>query len=81
MLGREREDREAKKPRDSGGYSGARAPVAACHGRDYVSRPVPSELLSSSGILATPRSQVAHYTPPLSSAPPAWGAFSSHVLR
>ncbi|XP_070057832.1 uncharacterized protein [Nicotiana tomentosiformis] len=42
MRGRERENREAKRPRDSGGYSGARAPVVAHYGRGYVSRPVHS---------------------------------------
>ncbi|XP_070036924.1 uncharacterized protein [Nicotiana tomentosiformis] len=54
MRGLEIEDRKAKRPRDSGGYSGARAPVAARH---------------------------AHLAQPLSSAPPAWGAFSRQSSR
>ncbi|XP_019262484.1 PREDICTED: uncharacterized protein LOC109240316 [Nicotiana attenuata] len=53
MRGREREDREAKRPRDSGGYSGARAPVSAHHGRGYVSHLVRSALPSTSGAPAT----------------------------
>ncbi|XP_070054243.1 uncharacterized protein [Nicotiana tomentosiformis] len=81
MRGREREDREAKKPRDSGAYSGARAPVATHHGRGYVSRIIHSALPVSSGISATPRSQVAHYAPPLSSAPSARGAFNGQSSR
>ncbi|XP_070046557.1 uncharacterized protein [Nicotiana tomentosiformis] len=44
MWAREREEREAKRPRDSGIYSDARAPIAACHGRIYVSSPVHSAL-------------------------------------
>ncbi|XP_070049097.1 uncharacterized protein [Nicotiana tomentosiformis] len=71
MWSQEREERKAKRPRDSVTYSGARAPVVARHGRGYVSYPVHSALLASSSIPATPRSQFAHYAPPLSSAPPA----------
>ncbi|XP_070054277.1 uncharacterized protein [Nicotiana tomentosiformis] len=77
MWAWEREKRKAKRPRDSGTYSGARALVVAvaCHARGYVSRPIHSALLASSSIPATPRPQVPHYAPPLSSAPPARGAF------
>ncbi|XP_070046883.1 uncharacterized protein [Nicotiana tomentosiformis] len=76
LAGLEREDMEAKKPRDSGTYNGVRAPIVACRGRGYVIHPVYSTLPASSSITATPRSQVAHYAPPQSSAPPARGAFS-----
>ncbi|XP_070034688.1 uncharacterized protein [Nicotiana tomentosiformis] len=46
------------------------------HGRRYVTRPVHSTLPASSGTLASSRSKVAHYAPPLSSAPPAQDAFN-----
>ncbi|XP_070040665.1 uncharacterized protein [Nicotiana tomentosiformis] len=74
--GWEREDREDKRPRDSSTYSGSRAPIAARHGRGYVSCPVHSTLPASNGIPATPRSHVGYYAPLLSSVPPAQGAFS-----
>ncbi|XP_070045064.1 uncharacterized protein [Nicotiana tomentosiformis] len=76
MRGREREDMEAKRPRESGGYSGARATVASRHGRGYVSRLVHSTLPASSGVPIIPMSQVAHFAQPLSSAPSARGDFS-----
>ncbi|XP_070042667.1 uncharacterized protein [Nicotiana tomentosiformis] len=53
MRGQDREDREAKMPRDSRGFSGARAPIVARHGRGYVSRPVHSALPSTRSALAT----------------------------
>nr|XP_033510869.1 uncharacterized protein LOC117275674 [Nicotiana tomentosiformis] len=81
MWGREREDREAKRPQNSGTYSVARASVAACLGRGYVSHLVHLALPASSGIPTTPKSQAAHYASPLSSAPPARGAFSSQSIR
>ncbi|XP_070056741.1 uncharacterized protein [Nicotiana tomentosiformis] len=81
MWGQEREEMEAKRPRDSGTYSGARAVVAARHGRGYVSYPIHLTLPASSGIPATSRSQVAYYAPPLCSAPPARGAFSGQSSR
>ncbi|XP_070035425.1 uncharacterized protein [Nicotiana tomentosiformis] len=81
MWAREREEREAKRPRDSITYSGARAPVAAHQSRGYVSRLVHSALLASSGILATPTPQAPYYAPPLSSAPPGRGAFSGQSSR
>ncbi|XP_070057061.1 uncharacterized protein [Nicotiana tomentosiformis] len=81
MRGREREDMEAKRPRDFGTYSGARAPVATHHGRGYVSYPVHLALPASSGIPATLKSQVSHYALPLSSAPLARGAFSGQSSR
>ncbi|XP_070002867.1 uncharacterized protein [Nicotiana sylvestris] len=81
MRGRKREDREAKKPRDSTGYSSARAPVAAPYGRGYVIHPVHSTFRASSGTPTTSRSQVAHYASPLSSAPLTRGAFSDQSSR
>ncbi|XP_070040669.1 uncharacterized protein [Nicotiana tomentosiformis] len=71
MWARDREEREAKRPQDSGTYSGARAPVAARHGSGYVSHHAYSALPASSDIPATLRPQVPHYAPPLSNAPPA----------
>ncbi|XP_070040136.1 uncharacterized protein [Nicotiana tomentosiformis] len=76
MWGLERKERDTKRPRDSGTYSGSPAPVATCHGRGYVSSPVHSALSASSGIPATPRSQVAYYALPLSSAPSTRGVFN-----
>ncbi|XP_070040430.1 uncharacterized protein [Nicotiana tomentosiformis] len=49
MFARDREEREAKRYREAGYYSGARAP-AALHGRGYVSRPVLSALPASIGV-------------------------------
>ncbi|XP_070042756.1 uncharacterized protein [Nicotiana tomentosiformis] len=58
MWAREREEREVKRPRDSGAYSGDGALGEARHGMGYVSRPVHSALPASNGIPATPRPQV-----------------------
>ncbi|XP_070032067.1 uncharacterized protein [Nicotiana tomentosiformis] len=81
MWGREGEDREAKRPRGNGGFSGGHAAVTAHHGRGYVSHPYHSALPASSGTLTISRSQVAHFTQPLSSAPPTRGALSVPVVR
>ncbi|XP_070026361.1 uncharacterized protein [Nicotiana sylvestris] len=81
MLTWEREEREAKRPRESSIYSGTRALVAARYGRGYVIRPVHSALLASSSILATPRPQAPYYAPPLSSAPPTRGAYNGQSSR
>ncbi|XP_070031931.1 uncharacterized protein [Nicotiana tomentosiformis] len=81
MRSHEREDREAKGPRDYGGYNGARAPTATYYGRGYVSRPVHLALPASTGAPATPRSQVAHFAQLLSSVHPARGAFSGQSSR
>ncbi|XP_070039362.1 uncharacterized protein [Nicotiana tomentosiformis] len=81
MCAREREVREAKRPRDSRTYSSSRAPVAVRHGRGYVSRPIHSTLLASSDIPATPMPPVPHYALPLSSAPTTQGAFSGQSSR
>nr|XP_009794924.1 PREDICTED: uncharacterized protein LOC104241387 [Nicotiana sylvestris] len=55
MLACEREEREAKRSRETGSYSGARAPAAVRHGRGFVSFPVDSTLPAASDIPATPR--------------------------
>lgn len=81
MLTWDREEREAKRSRDSGKYSGTRAPVAARHGRVYVNRHVHLAFPASSGFSATPRTQAPYYAPPFSSASPAWGAFSGQSSR
>ncbi|XP_070055356.1 uncharacterized protein [Nicotiana tomentosiformis] len=62
MLARDRKEREAKMPRESGTYSGTRAPAAVGHGRVYVSHPVHSTLPTASGIpaLRCPRSLIMH---------------------
>ncbi|XP_070050123.1 uncharacterized protein [Nicotiana tomentosiformis] len=54
MFSRDREEREAKRSRETGHYIGARAP-AACYGRGFVSRPVHSNLAAASGVPAPPR--------------------------
>ncbi|XP_070054548.1 uncharacterized protein [Nicotiana tomentosiformis] len=58
-----------------------RLEVTANNGRGYVSRPFHSSLPASSSITDTPRPQVSHYAPPLSSAPSAQGAFSGQSCR
>ncbi|XP_070051777.1 uncharacterized protein [Nicotiana tomentosiformis] len=63
MFARDREEREAKRSRETGNYSGARAP-AACYGRGFVSRPVYSALPAASGVPAPPRPQEPYYAPP-----------------
>ncbi|XP_070008055.1 uncharacterized protein [Nicotiana sylvestris] len=49
------------------------------HGRGYMSRPVHSDLLAASGILARPGPQEPYYAPLASSAPLARGAFRVHL--
>nr|XP_016490373.1 PREDICTED: GTP-binding protein YPT10-like [Nicotiana tabacum] len=55
IHGQERKNREAKRLRDSGEFSGARAAVSARHGRGYVSRPVHSTLPATHSAPAIPR--------------------------
>ncbi|XP_070034338.1 uncharacterized protein [Nicotiana tomentosiformis] len=55
MLTRERDEREAKRSRESGTYSGTRSPAASRQGRGYVGLPVHSALPAASGAPATPR--------------------------
>ncbi|XP_070042625.1 uncharacterized protein [Nicotiana tomentosiformis] len=81
MRGHERENREAKRPCGTRGFSGGHAAATTSHGRIYVSHPVHSALTTSSGAPVIPRSQVTHFTQPLSSAPPARGDFSVSVVR
>lgn len=81
MHARDKEEREAKRSRESGHYSGARAPAAVRHGRGYMSHLVHSALPAASGIKAPPRPQEPYYTPSISSAPPARGAFSGQSSR
>ncbi|XP_070039275.1 uncharacterized protein [Nicotiana tomentosiformis] len=55
MLTRDREEREAKRSRESGTYSGTRAPASARQGRGYMSRLVHSALPAASGAPTTTR--------------------------
>ncbi|XP_070036173.1 uncharacterized protein [Nicotiana tomentosiformis] len=80
MLDRDREKREAKRSRETGSCSGARSP-AARHGRGYVSRSVHSALQAASGVPSPSRPQEPYYTPPVSSVPPARGAFSGQSSK
>ncbi|XP_070001892.1 uncharacterized protein [Nicotiana sylvestris] len=66
MLARDREEREAKRSRESGHYSGTRASTAICH---------------ASGIQAPPRPQEPYYAPPVSSVPPTYGAFNGQSSK
>ncbi|XP_070010704.1 uncharacterized protein [Nicotiana sylvestris] len=75
MHAREREEREAKRSRELGHFSGARTPAAGHHGRGYMSRPVHSALPVASNAPTPPRFQEPYYASPVSSAPPARGAF------
>ncbi|XP_070004679.1 uncharacterized protein [Nicotiana sylvestris] len=79
MLARNREEREAKRSRDSGHYSSARASVVVHHGRDYVSLIVHPALLAASGNPVPPRPQEPYYASPVSSVPSARGAISGIV--
>ncbi|XP_070034555.1 uncharacterized protein [Nicotiana tomentosiformis] len=81
MRDRDRDDREAKRSRGIGGFSGGHAAASSYYSRGYMSRPVHSVLLASSGAPVVPRSQVAHFPQPISSVPPARGAFNSHSAR
>ncbi|XP_070039285.1 uncharacterized protein [Nicotiana tomentosiformis] len=81
MLTRDRKEREAKRSRESGTYSGARAPAAACQGRGYMGRPIHSALPASSGAPATTRQHDPYYAPPVSIVPPILGASSDHSSR
>ncbi|XP_070038317.1 uncharacterized protein [Nicotiana tomentosiformis] len=81
MLALDREEREAKRSRESDTYSGTRAPTAVRHGRGYVSRPVHSALPAASGTTIPSRPQGSYYALPISSVPPARGAFSGRSSR
>ncbi|XP_070048948.1 uncharacterized protein [Nicotiana tomentosiformis] len=64
ILNQDREKREAKRSRESGTYSGTRAPATACQGRGYMGRPVQSALPAASNDPATTRPQDPYYAPP-----------------
>ncbi|XP_070036815.1 uncharacterized protein [Nicotiana tomentosiformis] len=81
MRGCEREYKEAKRPRGTGGFSGGHDAATARHGRGYVSCPVHSVLPASSGTVGIPMSQASHFAQPLSSVPPARGPFSGQSGR
>ncbi|XP_075111103.1 uncharacterized protein LOC142181651 [Nicotiana tabacum] len=81
MHAREREEREAKRSRESGHYSGARTPAAGRHGRGYMSRPIHSALPAASSAPTPPRPHEPYYAPSVSSAPPARGAFRGQSSR
>ncbi|XP_070036936.1 uncharacterized protein [Nicotiana tomentosiformis] len=70
MRIREREKREAKRPRDSITYNNSRASATTRHGRGYVDRPIHSALPAASGTPATPKPQVPYYASPVSTVPP-----------
>ena len=80
MFARDRVEREAKRSRETGHYSGARAP-AARYGRGFVSRLVHSALPAASGVPAPPRPQEPYYAPPVSSMPPTRGAITGQSSR
>ncbi|XP_070025848.1 uncharacterized protein [Nicotiana sylvestris] len=81
MLTREREEREAKRSRESVHYSGAHTPVVGRYGRGYMGRPVHSPPPTASSALAPPRAQEPYYAPSVSSAPPTRGAFRGQSRR
>ncbi|XP_070044577.1 uncharacterized protein [Nicotiana tomentosiformis] len=81
MLAWDREERQAKRSRESATYSGTRAPATVPHGRGYRSRPVHSALPAASGISAPSRPHKPYYAPPVSSVPAAWGAFSGQSSK
>ncbi|XP_070039756.1 uncharacterized protein [Nicotiana tomentosiformis] len=81
ILSQYREEREAKRSRESSTYSGTRAPAAVRHGRGYVSRPVHSALPIVSSVPAPARPQEPYYAPPIASAPPTQRAFSGQSSR
>ncbi|XP_070012915.1 uncharacterized protein [Nicotiana sylvestris] len=81
MHAREREEREAKRSRESGHFSGTRTSGAGRHGRGYTGFPVHSALPSPSSTPAPPKSQEPYYAPPVSSAPPARGTSKGQSSR
>ncbi|XP_070049526.1 uncharacterized protein [Nicotiana tomentosiformis] len=81
VLAREREERDAKRSPESGTHSGTRDPGARRRGRGYRSRPIHLMFPAVSGIPVPYRPQEPYYAPPVSSAPPARGAFSCQSSR
>ncbi|XP_070034199.1 uncharacterized protein [Nicotiana tomentosiformis] len=66
MLSRDKEKRKAKRSRETGHYSEARAP-ATRYGKGFVSLLVHSALPAVSGVPAPPRPQEPYYAPPVAS--------------
>ncbi|XP_070054265.1 uncharacterized protein [Nicotiana tomentosiformis] len=80
MLAWDREKREAKRSRETGHYSGARA-IAARHSKGFMSRPVHSAFPAASGVPVPSRHQEPYYAPLVSSVPPTRGAISGQSSR
>ncbi|XP_070036089.1 uncharacterized protein [Nicotiana tomentosiformis] len=81
ILTWDREERETKSSRESGTYSGTRAPATAHQCRGYMGCPVHSALPATSGAPATTRPQDHYYAPPMSSVPPMRDASSGQSCR
>ncbi|XP_070031731.1 uncharacterized protein [Nicotiana tomentosiformis] len=81
MLTQDREEREAKRSRESGTYSGTRAPATARQGRGYMGCPVHSALPAASGAPTTTRPQDPYYAPSVSIVPSIWGDSSGQSSR
>ncbi|XP_070036363.1 uncharacterized protein [Nicotiana tomentosiformis] len=80
MFSRDRKEREAKRSRETGHYSGAHVP-AARYGTGFVNRPIHSALLVVSDVPAPPRPQEPYYAPPVSSMSPTRGAITGQSSR
>ncbi|XP_070036280.1 mRNA 3'-end-processing protein RNA14-like [Nicotiana tomentosiformis] len=80
MVARDREEREAKRSRETGHYSGARVP-ATRYGRGFMSRPIHSSLPAASGVPAPPRPQEPYYALPVSSMPLTRGTITGQSSR
>ncbi|XP_070042786.1 uncharacterized protein [Nicotiana tomentosiformis] len=80
---RERVDREAKRPRDFGGFSGSCSAVSARHGRGFINQPVQSTLQVTHSAPTSQGPQGTHIGQPSFSAPSAQGSYndySSHLV-
>ncbi|XP_070046067.1 uncharacterized protein [Nicotiana tomentosiformis] len=80
IFAQDREEKEPKRSRETGDYSGARAP-AARYGRDFVSRRFHSALPAANGVPAPPRPQEPYYAPLVSSIPPTRGAITGQSSK
>ncbi|XP_070035673.1 uncharacterized protein [Nicotiana tomentosiformis] len=78
MLAQDREEREAKRTRETSYYSGSCAP-AACHGRGYMSHPVHSDLPAANGVPALSMTQKPYYAPPVYLLSPHYAILDCHV--
>ncbi|XP_070045743.1 uncharacterized protein [Nicotiana tomentosiformis] len=81
ILTRDREERDAKRSRESGTYSGTRAPATTRQGRGYMGHPIHSALPAAGGAPGTTRPHDPYYTSLVSSVPPVQGAFSGQSSR